>query len=132
MRMPISLGLGWPDRVPGAAPSCDWSEAATWEFFPLDEAAFPAVRIAREVGQLAGTAPAVFNAANEECVEAFLSGRLAFPGILSTVERVVAHHVDGTAAGEGSVFVSDAELTVDAVLAAEAWARPAARELIGG
>lgn len=45
MRMPISLGLGWPDRVPGAAPSCDWSEAATWEFFPLDEAAFPAVRI---------------------------------------------------------------------------------------
>ena len=132
MRMPISLGLGWPDRVPEAAPPCDWTQASTWEFFPLDEAAFPAVRIARQVGALAGTAPAVFNAANEECVAAFLEGRLSFPGILSTVEQVVTHHVDGTGTGEGSVFVPDSDLTVAAVLAAEAWARPAARQLIGG
>ena len=132
MRMPISLGLGWPDRVAGAAPACDWSQAATWEFFPLDEAAFPAVRIARQVGALGGTAPAVFNAANEECVAAFLRGKLAFTGILSTVEQVVAHHVDGTGSGEGSAFVPDSDLSVAAVLAAEAWARPAANELIGG
>lgn len=131
MRMPIALGLGWPARVPDAAPACDWTQASTWEFFPLDEQAFPAVRIAREVGALAGTAPAVFNAANEECVAAFLAGQLPFTGILSTVERVVAHHVQGTASGEGSDFVSNAELTVEAVLAAEAWARPAAHQLIG-
>ena len=124
MRMPISLGLGWPDRVPEAAPPCDWTQASTWEFFPLDEAAFPAVRIARQVGALAGTAPAVFNAANEECVAAFLEGRLSFPGILSTVEQVVTHHVDGTGTGEGSVFVPDSDLTVAAVLAAEAGLGP--------
>ncbi len=132
MRMPISLGLGWPDRVADAAPACDWTQAATWEFFPLDEGAFPAVRIARQVGALGGTAPAVFNAANEECVAAFLTGKLAFTGILSTVEQVVAHHVDGTGSGEGSAFVPDSDLSVAAVLAAEAWARPAANELIGG
>ncbi len=131
MRMPIALALGWPDRVPNAAPACDWTQAATWEFYPLDDSAFPAIRIAREVGAMAGTAPAVFNAANEECVTAFLAGRLAFSGILSTVEQVVAHHVEGTASGEGSQFVSDADLTVEAVLAAEAWARPAANQLIG-
>ncbi len=131
MRMPIALALGWPDRVPNAGPACDWTQAATWEFYPLDDSAFPAVRIAREVGAMAGTAPAVFNAANEECVAAFLAGRLAFSGILSTVEQVVAHHVEGTASGEGSQFVPDADLTVEAVLAAEAWARPAANQLIG-
>lgn len=131
MRMPIALGLGWPDRVPNAAPACDWTQAATWEFYPLDDSAFPAVRIAREVGAMAGTAPAVFNAANEECVAAFLAGRLAFSGILSTVEQVVTHHVEGTVSGDGSRFVPDADLTVEAVLAAEAWARPAANQLIG-
>ncbi len=131
MRMPIALALGWPDRVPNAGPACDWTQAAKWEFYPLDDSAFPAVRIAREVGAMAGTAPGVFNAANEECVAAFLAGRLAFSGILSTVERVVAHHVEGTASGEGSRFVPDADLTVEAVLAAEAWARPAANQLIG-
>lgn len=131
MRMPIALGLGWPDRVPNAAAPCDWTQAATWEFFPLDEDAFPAVRIAREVGALGGTAPAVFNAANEECVAAFLAGRLSFTRILSTVAEVVAHHVDSAVAVEGSSFVTDADLSVDAVLAAESWARPAARQLIG-
>ena len=50
MRLPIALALGWPDRVPGAAASCDWSQASTWEFAPLDEHAFPAVRLARAAG----------------------------------------------------------------------------------
>ena len=48
MRLPISLGLAWPDRVPEAAPGLDWSTAATWTFEPLDDAAFPAVALARE------------------------------------------------------------------------------------
>ncbi|WP_344329638.1 1-deoxy-D-xylulose-5-phosphate reductoisomerase [Kitasatospora putterlickiae] len=123
MRMPIALGLGWPDRVPDAAPGCDWTKAATWEFFPLDNDAFPAVELAREVGTLGGTAPAVFNAANEECVEAFLNGRLAFTGIVDTVAKVVAEH--------GSP-VAGTSLTVEDVLHAEDWARARARELAAG
>ncbi len=43
MLIPIALGLGWPDRVPRAAPGMDWTEPQTWEFFPLDDEAFPAV-----------------------------------------------------------------------------------------
>ncbi|WP_104820824.1 1-deoxy-D-xylulose-5-phosphate reductoisomerase [Kitasatospora sp. MMS16-BH015] len=123
MRMPIALGLGWPERVPDAAPGCDWTKAATWEFFPLDEEAFPAVALAREVGTLGGTAPAVFNAANEECVDAFLKGRLAFTAIVDTVAKVVAEH---------GAPASGTSLTVEDVLHAEGWARARARQLAAG
>ena len=75
MRLPISLSLGWPDRVPDAAPALDWSTAATWTFEPLDDAAFPAVALAREAAAAGGRMPAVYNAANEACVAAFLSGQ---------------------------------------------------------
>src|SRR5581483_6571557 len=58
MRLPIALGLAWPDRVPDAAPGLDWTTAASWTFAPLDDAAFPAVALAREAARLGGTAPA--------------------------------------------------------------------------
>jgi 1-deoxy-D-xylulose-5-phosphate reductoisomerase len=121
MRLPIALGLGWPDRVPGAAPACDWTRAATWEFLPLDDAAFPAVALARRVGEAGATYPAVFNAANEECVAAFLGGRIRFLDIVDTVARVVDEHEAN----------DSARLSVDSVLRAEAWARQRARELLG-
>jgi 1-deoxy-D-xylulose-5-phosphate reductoisomerase len=92
MRLPIALGLGWPDRVPGAASGCDWTQASTWEFLPLDDEAFPAVRLARQAGESGGTAPAVYNAANEVCVEAFRVGKLPFVAIVDTVEQVLAAH----------------------------------------
>jgi len=134
MRLPIALGLSWPDRLPGAAPACDWTEAATWEFLPLDEVAFPAVRLAREVGSAGGTAPAVFNAANESCVEAFLAGRLPFPGIVDTVAVVVGEHLEGRARGSadvtGSAYVSGNDLTLVDVLNAEAWARTRTHQVI--
>ncbi len=120
MRGPIAIGIGWPERVPDAAPAFDWSKASTWEFYPLDEDAFPSVGLARHVGTLAGTAPAVFNAANEECVDAFLAGRLPFTGIVDTVAAVVAEH--GTPRAGTSLTVAD-------VLEAEAWARARAREI---
>ncbi len=66
MRLPISLALGWPDRVPGAALAVDWTRAQTWTFEPLDDEAFPAVGLAKRAGEAGGCAPAVFNAANEE------------------------------------------------------------------
>ncbi|WP_027758866.1 MULTISPECIES: 1-deoxy-D-xylulose-5-phosphate reductoisomerase [Streptomyces] len=119
MRLPIALGLGWPERVPDAGPVFSWTEAMSWDFYPLDEEAFPAVPLACRVGALGGTAPAVFNAANEECVEAFLAGRLPFTGIVDTVAAVVEEH--GTPGGTG--------LTLSDVLAAEKWARARARDL---
>jgi 1-deoxy-D-xylulose-5-phosphate reductoisomerase len=120
MRGPIAIGLGWPERVPDAAPAFDWSTASTWEFFPLDNDAFPSVGLARHVGRLGGTAPAVFNAANEECVDAFLRGTLPYNGIMETVTQVVEEH--GTPR-------TGAPLTVPDVLEAETWARARAREL---
>ncbi|WP_267244564.1 1-deoxy-D-xylulose-5-phosphate reductoisomerase [Streptomyces sp. PR69] len=122
MRGPIAVGLGWPGRVPDAAPAFDWSTASTWEFFPLDDEAFPSVALARHVGELGGTAPAVFNAANEVCVEAFLSGRLPFNAIMDTVTEVVAAH------GSPAQHAQGTSLTVADVLEADAWARARARE----
>ena len=122
MRLPIALGLSWPERVNGAAPGCDWTQAATWTFFPLDDDAFPAVGLARRAGEAGGTAPAVYNAANEECVAAFHAGRLPFLGIVDTVAAVVGEHL---AAAPGN------PRTVEDVLAAEDWARLRARERTG-
>ncbi|HET7477348.1 MAG TPA: 1-deoxy-D-xylulose-5-phosphate reductoisomerase [Dermatophilaceae bacterium] len=119
MRLPIALGLAWPDRVPGAARPCDWSTAATWQFFPLDAEAFPSVGLARAVGEAGGTYPAVFNAANEVCVEAFLAGRVRFVDIVPTLALVVDQH--GSESGP---------MSVDGVLRAEAWARERARRIL--
>jgi 1-deoxy-D-xylulose 5-phosphate reductoisomerase len=125
MRLPIALGMSWPERIPEAAPAVDWTRAHTWELYPLDDEAFPAVRLAREVGRAGGTAPAIYNAANEACVEAFLGGRLPFPAIVDTVAAVVAEHRSRPAS-------PDAPLTFDDVIAADEWARTRARQLTGG
>ncbi len=127
MRLPISLGLGWPDRVERPGYGLDWTRAAQWTFEPLDEEAFPAVALARSAVAAGGTAPAVLNAANEECVAAFLSGRLPFLGIVDTVSRVVSEHSGSSPLPGGGTTV----LSVDDVLSAEGWARSRARELVG-
>jgi 1-deoxy-D-xylulose-5-phosphate reductoisomerase len=119
MRLPISLGLAWPDRVPDAALRLDWTTAATWTFEPLDDAAFPAVALAREAAAAGGTAPAVYNAANEACVADFQAGRISFPRIVDTVARIVSEH---DAARTAVTTVAD-------VLAVDDWARKRAREL---
>jgi len=119
MRLPIALALAWPERVPGAAAAVNWREAHNWELRPLDDDAFPAVRLAKDAGRAGHCRPAIFNAANEECVAAFVSGRLPFLGIVDTLERVLAAAPDFT---EPS--------TVDEVLAAEAWARAQAQRMI--
>jgi len=119
MRIPIALGMAWPDRVAGAAPGLDWTTAASWTFEPLDGQAFPAVALAREAARLGGTAPAVYNGANEACVADFLAGRISFPRIVDTVARIVSEH------GASSTGVT----TLEDVLAVDAWARARAREL---
>lgn len=131
MLIPIALGLNWPARLPGAGPACDWGTAATWTFEPLDDDAFPSVRLARLVGEAGGTAPAVFNAANEVAVDAFHDGKLPFRGIVELVQRVVSTHLDATQTGPGAVFVPTVGVGVQDVLDAELWARAFARTCIG-
>jgi 1-deoxy-D-xylulose-5-phosphate reductoisomerase len=122
MRLPIALAMAWPDRVPGAAAGIDWSAAHCWELLPMDSTAFPAVALAAEVGQAGGIAPAAYNAANEQAVEAFLRGRISFPAILDTVAAVVSERPGGDCFGNA--------LTVEDVLSAETWARHRADALI--
>lgn len=119
MRLPISLGLDWPHRVPGVGVPLDWTAASQWSFEPLDTEVFPAVALAKRVGQAGSTYPAVFNAANEEAVLAFHDGRIGYLDILDTVERVVDQH-------------HASELTLDALYDAERWARATARQLLAG
>jgi 1-deoxy-D-xylulose-5-phosphate reductoisomerase len=120
MRLPIALGLTWPERVPDASPACDWTHSHIWTFDPLDDDAFPAVRLARAAGATGGTAPAVFNAANEVAVDAFRAGDLGFTGIVDTIDAVLAAHTP----------VVGEDFTLAAVRAADGWARSEARTRI--
>ena len=126
MLIPIALGLAWPDRLPDTAPAVDWTRPQAWEFFPLDDDAFPAVRLARDAGARGGTAPAVYNAANEVCVQAFRDGRLPFTGIVDTIAAVMNHH----ALTRHDVGSTPTDLTLDDVLAADAWARDETTRLL--
>jgi 1-deoxy-D-xylulose-5-phosphate reductoisomerase len=118
MRLPISLGLDWPHRVAAVGRRLDWTTATSWTFEPLDDEAFPSVRLAKRVGRAGATYPAVFNAANEQAVDAFHDGRLGFADIIVTVERVVdAHEAPGA-------------LTRESLVEAERWARDAADRAI--
>jgi 1-deoxy-D-xylulose-5-phosphate reductoisomerase len=120
MKLPISLALGWPRRVPGAAAFCDFSTASTWEFEPLDTDVFPAVELARHAGHAGGCMTAVYNAANEEAAAAFLAGRIGFPAIVGTIADVL-HSADQWAAPPA---------TVDDVLEAQRWARERAQRAV--
>ena len=118
MRLPISLGLDWPHRVARVGAPLDWTRATSWTFEPLDEEAFPAVALAKRVGRAGGTYPAVFNAANEQAVDAFHDGALGYLGILDIVARVVDAHE------------APATLTRESLVETERWARAEADRLI--
>jgi len=122
MKLPISLALGWPNRVGGAAPACDFTTASSWEFEPLDTDVFPAVELARHAGETGGCMTAVYNAANEEAAAAFLAGRIGFPAIVRTIAEVLH------AADQWAVLPA----TVDDVLEAQRWARERAQRQVSG
>ena len=123
MRLPIALGLVWPNRIAGLAPGCDWTQSVSWTFEPLDTETFTAVDLAKFAGTKAGTAPAVLNGANEVAVAAFLAGELSFIGIVEFVAEVLQIHLVTN-------FVSDQDLTIDEVLKAADWAQQYGRELL--
>ncbi|MFC7458731.1 1-deoxy-D-xylulose-5-phosphate reductoisomerase [Brachybacterium sp. GCM10030267] len=123
----MSHAIGWalahPEKLPGLAAPLDFSTAQSWTFEPVDEDTFPAITVARAAHREGGGAMAAYNAANEEAVSAFLEGRLTFLGITELITSVLAHPLRPQATPSGGV---------EGVLAVEAWARAAARELIEG
>lgn len=122
MLAPIALGLSWPERLTDVETPVDWTRAQDWRFESLDDEAFPAVRLAQQVGAAGGTHPAVYNAANEVGVDAFHEGACRFTDIVDTIAAVLQRHDDAR---------FDAH-TVEGVLAADAWARDEAAAILVG
>lgn len=96
MKGPIALAINYPHRTANATLPIDWSKASTWSFAPIDSKRFPAVALARHCGDVGGALPAIFNAANEVVVDAFISGRVKFTEIIPTVEAIVAQYEKGS------------------------------------
>jgi 1-deoxy-D-xylulose-5-phosphate reductoisomerase len=118
MRYPIQYALTWPDRVPNSMPPTDFAKIGTLTFENPDAARFSSLRLAREAGNKGGTLPAVFNAANEVAVARFVAGEIRFPDIFATVEKTMqAHRLV-------------AHPTLDAILAADSWARKEAERAV--
>ena len=92
MKGPIALAINYPQRTVGATSAIDWSSASTWNFAPIDHARFPTVNLARHCGTVGGALPAIFNAANEEAVAAFINGRIKFTDIIATVEEMITQY----------------------------------------
>jgi len=118
MRYPIQYALTWPGRLPNSMPPTDFARIGTLTFENPDVVKFPSLRLAREAGRAGGTMPAVFNAANEVAVARFVAGQIKFLQIFETTERVMAVHQ----------VVAHAPL--DAILAADLWARKEAERVI--
>ncbi|MGL6234903.1 MAG: 1-deoxy-D-xylulose-5-phosphate reductoisomerase [Segniliparus sp.] len=120
MRLPIALALGWPDRLSDVIRPVDFAASHTWTFEPVDDAVFPAVRLAREAGKGGGSLPAVYNAANEEAAAAFLAEKLRFPQIAEVIEEVLARGPQWSAKPG----------TLEEALEADRWARVAAQNIL--
>lgn len=89
MKGPIALAINYPVRTHGATTPIDWTTSHTWNFSPIDTARFPAVALARHCGEIGGELPAIFNAANEVAVQAFIDGEIAFTAIIELVASAV-------------------------------------------
>ena len=119
MRLPIALGLSWPERLDNITAPNVWDSPVAWHFEPLDHETFPAVRLAREAVASSPLHPAVLNAVNEECVAAFLSGELPYLAITDVVESVL-----------GEFTAPAGTLDLETVLGTEKWARTRAHEVM--
>ena len=119
MCFPIQYAVTWPQRVKNSLRPLDFAALRQLDFEAPRRADFPAIDLAVQAGTIGGTLPAVFNAANEIAVAAFIEGRLSFPGIWQTVARTMEVHQAEPHAG------------LDAILAADAWARKEAGGLLG-
>jgi 1-deoxy-D-xylulose-5-phosphate reductoisomerase len=119
MRIPIAYALAYPERLPVQSPPLDLFRLRNLNFYPPDEEKFPCLRLASEACRRGSTLPAVLNAANEVAVEAFLDGRITFPGIPRVIETVMKEHLVAPST------------TLEAILQADRWARQEAKRLTG-
>ncbi|MEZ7899008.1 MAG: 1-deoxy-D-xylulose-5-phosphate reductoisomerase [Flaviflexus sp.] len=117
MRLPIALGLTWPERLDGIATPCAWDSPVQWTFEPVDHETFPALRMAQGALAAGPLHPAVLNAANEVAVDAFLKGQIEYLSITDLVSRVLDE------------FDSPSTITIDTVADTEEWARRRAGEI---
>ncbi|WP_216378889.1 1-deoxy-D-xylulose-5-phosphate reductoisomerase [Arcanobacterium phocae] len=118
MRLPIALGISWPDRLDPVVAPHSWDTPSAWTFEPLDHEVFPAVKLAQQAISTSSLHPAILNAANEECVGAFLAGKLPYLGIVDTVKQVL------------ETLSVPAERTVESVLDTEKRARTLAHKIM--
>ena len=118
MREPIQYALTYPKRMSLNMKHLDFKELLTLEFMPPRVDDFPALNLAYKVGKIGGFKPAVFNAANETAVYAFLDGKIVFSDIYKIVTAVLAS------------MGTDDEFTLDNLLAIDQWARIKASEFI--
>src|SRR5436190_3874756 len=118
MCFPIQYAVTWPERVPNSLPPLDFGKVSKLEFVTPRYDDFPALILARQAGAAGETMPAVLNASNEVAVAAFLAGQILFPGIWQTVERVLERHQNV------------AQPDLDAILAADQWARAEATRFV--
>ena len=121
MRHAIGWALAHPEKLPGLAAPLDFSAAQSWTFEPVDEDTFDAIALARAAHRQGGGAMAVYNAVNEEAVDAFFDGRLDFLGITGLIRAVLELPTRPRAERAGGV---------EALLELESWARTAAAELL--
>lgn len=122
MKGPISYALGYPDRVPEAMPAIDWTKNQTWNFDPIDNKRFPSIDLARRCGDGGGAMTAIYNAANEVAVEAFLQRQIPFTAIVATIEKAI---------NQMEARASSTIRDLDDVTAIEQDARRVAVELVG-
>lgn len=97
MKGAIAYALNWPERLANSTQPIDWTRSHDWSFSPIDAQRFPAVDLARHCGQGGGALPAIFNAANEVAVDAFLTNALKFSSIVGVVAAVVNDYDNGAA-----------------------------------
>lgn len=117
MKLPIALGLTWPERLPDIERSVDFLRAQEWTFEPVDFETFPALTLARAAVSESATHPAVYNAANEVFVQAFLDERLPYLSIVDLLAQVLGEHS------------GIAQPSVEDILGVEEWARNRAEHL---
>jgi 1-deoxy-D-xylulose-5-phosphate reductoisomerase len=109
MRLPIQYALTYPDRVPSAGFSLDWSRIERLEFAQPSLKKFPCLGLAREAIRRGGAAPCALNAADETAVAAFLAGKIRFLGIAAVVERVLEKTPSGPLGSIDDVLAADRE-----------------------
>jgi 1-deoxy-D-xylulose-5-phosphate reductoisomerase len=109
MTFPIQHALLHPERAGGVEPPIDFTRLLSLDFRPVDEDRYPMMRYARRTMTAGGVAPAVFNAANEVAVEAFLAGRIPFLAIPEIVGKTLGLMENFEPLDLGAVLRADAE-----------------------